>query len=213
MGARRVSLSIGGIAALRCSARRQARGSGCGCERCGRAAHGSGSLQSDGRLKPDGGKRGDHGCGHGCALPSSFPRSEIWCAGSPRTWFLQNAVAMALALADIRKGSSPGPAFAANGPSSGSRFDSLANLAPERVRRFYLLRVQTHAARFFSYNAGRRCRSANQHSDCPAQPGSQPGGKRRESLRFIDRQPPPLPLFWRQHHPTGHFSSITQAAG
>ncbi len=74
---RRVSLSIGGIAALRCSARRQARGSGCGCERCGRAAHGSGSLQSDGRLKPDGGKRGDHGCGHGCALPVLFPRSEF----------------------------------------------------------------------------------------------------------------------------------------
>jgi streptogramin lyase len=41
---------------------------------------------------------------------------------------LQNAVATALALADITVGSSPGPTFAANGSSPAPRIDSIANM-------------------------------------------------------------------------------------
>ncbi|MDP9050665.1 MAG: NHL repeat-containing protein [Acidobacteriota bacterium] len=41
---------------------------------------------------------------------------------------LQNAVATALALADITAGSSPGPTFAANGSSPAPRIDSIANM-------------------------------------------------------------------------------------
>ena len=41
---------------------------------------------------------------------------------------LDNAVATAQALADIGKGSSPGPAFAANGSSPAAQIDTLANL-------------------------------------------------------------------------------------
>ncbi len=49
-------------------------------------------------------------------------------ASSTNAVGLQNAVATASALADITKGTSPGPAFAANGTSPAPIIDSLANL-------------------------------------------------------------------------------------
>ena len=49
-------------------------------------------------------------------------------ATSTNTVGLKNAVATAQALADISKGSSPGPAFAANGSSPAAKIDTLANL-------------------------------------------------------------------------------------
>ena len=62
------------------------------------------------------------------ALSQFFSPGANLGASSTNMVGLQNAVAMALALADIRKGSSPGPAFAANGTSPAARIDSLANL-------------------------------------------------------------------------------------
>jgi len=49
-------------------------------------------------------------------------------ASSTNTVGLGNAVATAQALADIGKGASPGPAFAANGSSPAAQIDTLANL-------------------------------------------------------------------------------------
>jgi streptogramin lyase len=49
-------------------------------------------------------------------------------ASSTNSVGLQNAVAMALALADITVGSSPGATFAANGSSPASRINSVANM-------------------------------------------------------------------------------------
>jgi hypothetical protein len=49
-------------------------------------------------------------------------------ASSTNTVGLQNAVAMASALVSVTTGSSPGPAFAANGSSPAPKIDSLANL-------------------------------------------------------------------------------------
>ena len=49
-------------------------------------------------------------------------------ATSTNTVGLKNAVATAQALANISTGSSPGPAFAANGSSPAAKIDTLANL-------------------------------------------------------------------------------------
>ena len=62
------------------------------------------------------------------ALSQFFSPGANLGASSTNMVGLQNAVSMASALVDISKGSSPGPAFAANGPSPAARIDSLANL-------------------------------------------------------------------------------------
>ena len=62
------------------------------------------------------------------ALSQFFSPGANLGASSTNMVGLQNAVAMAFALVDISKGSSPGPDFAANGTSPAARIDSLANL-------------------------------------------------------------------------------------
>jgi streptogramin lyase len=67
-------------------------------------------------------------------VAATYALSQFLSAGgnlgatSTNTVGLENAVATAQALADISKGSSPGPAFAANGSSPAARIDTLANL-------------------------------------------------------------------------------------
>ena len=62
------------------------------------------------------------------ALSQFFSTGANLGASSTNMAGLQNAVATASALADISMGSSPGPAFAANGSSPAAKIDSLANL-------------------------------------------------------------------------------------
>ena len=116
---------------------------------------------------------------------------------------LQNAVATASALADITAGSSPGPSFASNGSSPAPKIDSLANLLNACTAS--AAGANTCSALFSATTtpAGSRPR---QYLRRRAQPGSQPGGQRRQPLRAVDRQHRVCPCARPPRRPTGRSS-------